>query len=101
MIAAKRVEIITSAREAEELCRGLPTLGIRRYTLIRHVAGHGKHLDADDLLDVFSNSMIVVICSEAETEHLLSWVVPQLERFGGICTVQDCAVVRPGSSSAA
>lgn len=91
MQAIKRVEVVTEFLEMPEIIEKVEELGISGYTLIKDVIGKGGRgfQQADELTDVFKNSLLLVACTDAQAEQLVTAIRPMLKKRGGICLVSD------------
>ena len=96
MRPVKRLEIVAATVDVPKVLKLLEELKVSGYTLIRDAEGmgdRGRRL-ADDMTDVFSNSYILVACSEELAVKVAKRVQPILERFGGVCLVSDATWIR-------
>ena len=84
----KKVEIIVSYLEVPAVLKILKKNLIENYTLISNVSGSGEHGFSGD--NSFTNSYIMIICTELETiERLADTMQPLLKKLGGILIVTD------------
>ncbi|CAD5963091.1 Nitrogen regulatory protein P-II [Planktothrix tepida] len=91
MQAVKKVEIIISTLEIQEVLEVLDEAKVTGYTVIKNASGKGdRGLSNDDLGSVFSNAYIMTVCTnEKQLEQIVSNVTPLLKRVGGVCLIND------------
>ncbi|CAD5922204.1 P-II family nitrogen regulator [Planktothrix agardhii] len=91
MQAVKKVEIIISSLEINEVLELLDQAKVTGYTVIKNTSGKGdRGFSNDDLGEVFSNTYIMTVCTtEKQLEQIISSVTPLLKRVGGVCLVND------------
>lgn len=87
----KKVEIITDAREMDEVRTVLEELGVSGYTIVRDVIGQGHRglQSSDDISGVFQNSYLLTTCEAEQVEVLAQAIRPLLKKRGGVCLVSD------------
>lgn len=97
MQAIKKVEIIIEYMELprllEVLKKEVPAVG---YTVIKEAIGAGGRgeMAGDGLSGEFTNSYLLIACSEDEANRIVEIVRPILKRFGGVCLVSDAMWVK-------
>ncbi|MEC4988098.1 MAG: transcriptional regulator [Oscillatoria sp. PMC 1068.18] len=91
MQEVKKVEIIVSSLEIEEVLQILDNIKVSGYTVIKNTSGKGDRGVSDDDLDrVFSNSYILTVCTnEKQLNQLVEIITPLLKKVGGICLVTE------------
>lgn len=91
MEAVKKVEIIISSLEINEVLELLDKAKVTGYTVINNTSGKGdRGLSNDDLGAVFSNAYIMTVCTnEKQLDQIVSSVTPLLKRVGGVCLIND------------
>ena len=87
----KKIEIIIDYLDLPKVVGKLRDLGIKGYTVIRDASGTGDRGEraGDGFSGEFTNSLILVACSEAESTRIIEAMRPMLKRFGGVCLVSD------------
>jgi nitrogen regulatory protein PII len=87
----KKVEIIISTLEVNEVLEILDTVRVSGYTVINNTSGKGdRGMSDNDLGRVFSNSYIMTVCTnEKQLNYLVDEITPVLKKIGGICLVTD------------
>lgn len=91
MQEVKKVEIIVSSLELDEVIEILDTIKVSGYTVIKNTYGKGdRGISYNDLGREFSNSYIMTVCSnEKQLFSLVEQLLPLLKRVGGVCLVTD------------
>ncbi|MFN0118083.1 MAG: P-II family nitrogen regulator [Elusimicrobiota bacterium] len=87
----KKVEVIADSVEMTKIIDTLEKLKISGYTLFKGVSGRGDRgmKNDDGLTGVFTNTYLIIVCSESESNAFIELVRPLLKRVGGICLVSD------------
>lgn len=96
MRPVKKVEIITASIEVKKVLALIEEAGASGYTLIRDAEGsgdRGKRL-ADEITDVFTNSYIMVCCTEEVANKIGEMVQKRISKYGGACIISDAVWVR-------
>lgn len=95
MQEVKKVEIIISSLELNEVIDILDTVRVSGYTILKNVSGKGDRGDSfNDLGREFSNSYIMTVCTnEKQLNILIDEVLPLLKKIGGICLITDSKTV--------
>ncbi|RFP63013.1 MAG: transcriptional regulator [Limnothrix sp. CACIAM 69d] len=95
MQLTKRVEIIVSSLELEEILEMLDGLKFPGYTVIRDASGKGDRGEfTNDLGREFGNCYILTTCQDVtQLDQLVTLLRPILKRVGGLCLVSDAALV--------
>ncbi len=93
MHSVKRLEIISTSLQLENLLKKLNAAEVPGYSVIRNVVGRGHDgevsTDSDFASTTLSNIYIVSFCSEAQVDSVLLSIQPILKRYGGVCYVSD------------
>jgi nitrogen regulatory protein PII len=95
MQPVKKLEIILDAPEEKTVTSVLDRIGVSGYTILRNVAGKGGRgiQRGDELTDVFSNVLIMTVCTAAEAEKVVELLGPLLRRVGGLCLISDATMI--------
>ena len=97
MQAIKKVEIIIGYTELPQLLVVLKkeVLAVG-YTVIKEVMGAGGRgeMAGDGLSGEFTNSYLLIACSEDEASRIVAIMQPILKRVGGVCLVSDAMWVK-------
>ena len=97
MQAIKKVEIIIEYMELARLLEVLKKEALAvGYTVIKEAFGAGGRgeMAGDGLSGEFTNSYLLIACSEDEANRIVEIVRPILKRFGGVCLVSDAMWVK-------
>lgn len=97
MQAIKKVEIIIECMVLPQLLEVLKKEDIAvGYTVIKEAFGAGGRgeMAGDGLSGEFTNSYLLIACSEDEANRIVEIVRPMLKRFGGVCLVSDAMWVK-------
>ena len=96
MQAIKRVEIIVSRAELNEVIRLLQNANAEGYTVIEKIRGKGNRgmQDGLGLSNAFMNSMVIWYCDEKDFENQKEAIRRLLEIAGGVCAVSDAQWVK-------
>jgi nitrogen regulatory protein PII len=97
MQAIKKVEIIIEYMELAWLLEVLKKEALAvGYTVIKEAFGVGGRgeMAGDGLSGEFTNSYLLIACSEDEANRIVEIVRPILKRFGGVCLVSDAMWVK-------
>lgn len=89
---AKKIEIITGSYDMREIIRIITAAGMPGYTLIPDVRGMGERgsRDADGLTEAFKNSLLILICEQAQWTSIQEPVRSLISRVGGMVMLTDC-----------
>ena len=97
MQAIKKVEIIIEYMALTGLLEVLKkeTLAVG-YTVIKEAFGAGERgeMAGDGISGEFTNSYLLIACSEDEANRIVEIVRPMLKQFGGVCLVSDAMWVK-------
>ena len=97
MQAIKKVEIIIEYMEVPRLLEVLKKeVAPVGYTVIKEAFGAGGRgeMAGDGFSGEFTNSYLLIACSEDEANRIVEIVRPILKRFGGVCLVSDAMWVK-------
>ena len=97
MQAIKKVEIIIEYMEVPRLLEVLKKEVVDvGYTVIKEAFGAGGRgeMAGDGFSGEFTNSYLLIACSEDEANRIVEIVRPILKRFGGVCLVSDAMWVK-------
>lgn len=91
MRPVKRIEIVADSASAARLLAALDQIGLRDYTVVKEVFGHGARGDrgGDPFSGAFDNSYILLIVAPDAADRAVETIRPLLERFGGMCVLSD------------
>ena len=91
-IAMKRIEIVVTEEELENLIKLLTSAGVRGYSYIKEVGGLGSRgvRRPDDVIWEEENAIMILACKEDQAEKIVDILRPKLKEFGGMCLVSDC-----------
>jgi nitrogen regulatory protein PII len=91
MQEVKKVEIIVSSLEVDEVLHILDTIRVSGYTVIKDASGKGERgFSYNDLGREFSNTYIMTVCTnQKQLLYLVEELLPLLKRIGGVCLVTD------------
>jgi nitrogen regulatory protein PII len=93
MHSVKRLEIISTSLQLENLLKKLDAAKVPGYSVIHNVVGRGHDsevsTDSDFASTTLSNIYIVSFCSDDQVKSVLSKIQPILKRYGGVCYVSD------------
>ena len=97
MQAIKKVEIIIEYMEVPRLLEVLKKEVVPvGYTVIKEAfaAGGRGEMAGDGFSGEFTNSYLLIACSESEANRIVEIVRPILKRLGGVCLVSDAMWVK-------
>jgi hypothetical protein len=95
MDTIKRIEIVIPAIELKPVVQRLEKIGIHKYSIIRHVIGHGEFGESsDDLDDRLSSVYILTTCLAGQEDALFLELQPILQKFGGMFLVSNAVCYR-------
>lgn len=91
MQEVKKVEIIISTLELDEIIDILDTIRVSGYTIVKNVSGKGERgTSYNDLGREFSNSYIMTVCTnEKQLNNLVDELLPLLKKIGGVCLITE------------
>jgi nitrogen regulatory protein PII len=95
MQQVKKVEIIISSLEVEEVSEILDKAKVSGYTVIKNALGKGERgFSYADFDEESSNSYVMTVCTnEQQLENLVNLLKPLLKKVGGVCLVTDATWV--------
>lgn len=96
MYSVKRLEIVIDRSYLNRLLKELESCGIEGYTVLDQVHGKGERglREGDALADIFTNTYVLVACSEEIAEKAVAGIRPILKMSGGMCLLSDAQWVR-------
>ncbi len=91
MQQVKKIEIIISILEINEVLDLLDKIGVSGYTVIKNASGKGDRGISDAEIDrIFSNTYVMTVCTnEKQLDYLIAEITPLLKKVGGVCLVTD------------
>ena len=92
----KKIEIIVEKMFADALIETIEAAGAKGYTLLPKISGKGSRgvRNGNQISDVFSNVMIIVIATEDVALRIIENSQEFLEDVAGIVLVSNVEVVR-------
>lgn len=91
-IAMKRIEIVVTEEELENLFALLNSAEVRGYSYIKEVGGLGSRgiRNPSDVIWEEENAIVILACKEEQAQKVVEILRPKLKEFGGMCLVSDC-----------
>ena len=91
MEALKKVQIIISSLEADDIIELFEKHGHKAYTRIEDIKGRGERgfQDGQGLARAFSNDMLIFIISEQTLNAIKEELRELMSEYGGLCLVSD------------
>lgn len=91
MEALKKVQIIISSLDADEIIDVFEQHGQKAYTRIEDIKGRGERgtQDGQGLARAFSNDMLIFIVSQETFDSLKEDLRELMKEYGGLCLVND------------
>ena len=91
MAALKKVQIIISSLEADEIIEVFENHGHYAYTRIEDIKGRGDRgtQDGQGLARAFSNDMLIFILEPRVLEATKNEIKELMSDYGGICLISD------------
>lgn len=91
-LAMKRIEIVVTEEELENLIKLLNSAGVRGYSYLKEVGGLGSRgvRRPDDVIWEEENAIVILACKEDQAEKIVEILRPKLKEFGGMCLISDC-----------
>jgi nitrogen regulatory protein PII len=83
----KRLDLICSERELDQVVQLIDAAGAPGYTVMRHVTGRGPHGAVSESMEFSgfgSNVHVIVFCEEGVVEAMRKRLQPVLEYYGGV-----------------
>jgi nitrogen regulatory protein PII len=89
MEALKKVQIIISSLEADEIIEVFERHGHNAYTRIEDIKGRGERgtQDGQGLARAFSNDMLIFIVPDQTFESVREELRELMQEYGGLCLV--------------
>ena len=88
----KRLDLIFSERELEQIVKSLETAEVPGYTVMKHVTGRGpERIVSEDMefTGFGTNAHVLVFCTQETLERLRPLVKPILNYYGGVAYISD------------
>lgn len=91
-ISMKRIEIVVTAEELENLIHLLMECSVRGYTVLKKAGGLGSRgtRSPDDVLWEEENAVVILACKEDQANKIVDALRPKLKGYGGMCLISDC-----------
>ena len=91
MEALKKVEVVISSLDAQEVIRVFDKYGHSAYTRVEDITGSGERgtQDGPGLARAFSNDLLIFVVSEPVFEKAKEEIRLLMEDYGGMCLVSD------------
>ncbi len=93
--ARKKIEIILGQTYIPRVLSLVKQANISGYTLIKNVLGSGIHgeQDAQELIDVTTNSYFIIIATEEKAKFFAEQVQLLMKKSGGMLLVSDVQLI--------
>ena len=88
----KRLDLIFSERELDELLKCLEKAEVPGYTVMKHVTGRGpERIVSEDMefTGFGANAHVIVFCQEETLERIRNQVKPILNYYGGVAYIAE------------
>ena len=88
----KRLDLIFSERELDEMLDCLEKAKVPGYTVMKHVTGRGpERIVSEDMefTGLGANAHVIVFCQEEVLERIKAKIQPILSYFGGVAYVSE------------
>ena len=91
MEALKKVEVVISSLDAQEVIRVFEKHGHSAYTRVEDIKGSGERgtQDGQGLARAFSNDLLIFVVNESVFEKAKEEIRLLMEDYGGLCLVSD------------
>lgn len=91
MEALKKVEIVISTLDANEVIELFEKYGHRPYTRIEDIKGRGERgeQDGQGLAKAFSNDILIFVVTERFFEKIKEEMREVMQEYGGLCLVSN------------
>lgn len=89
----KRLDLICSERELEQVVQLIDAAGAPGYSVMRHVTGRGPHGSVSEGMEfsgLGANVHVIVFCEESVLEAMRLRLRPLLDYYGGVGFVSAC-----------
>ena len=88
----KRLDLIFSERELDEMLKCLEKADVPGYTVMKHVTGRGpERIVSEDMefTGLGANAHVIVFCQEELLERIKNNVQPILSYYGGVAYISE------------
>ena len=88
----KRLDLIFSERELDEMLKCLEKAEVPGYTVMKHVTGRGpERVVSEDMefTGLGANAHVIVFCQEEVLERIKNNVQPILSYYGGVAYISE------------
>ena len=88
----KRLDLIFSERELDEMLKCLEKAEVPGYTVMKHVTGRGpERVVSEDMefTGLGANAHVIVFCQEEVLERIKNYVKPILSYYGGVAYISE------------
>ena len=88
----KRLDLIFSERELDEMLKCLEKAEVPGYTIMKHVTGRGpERIVSEDMefTGLGANAHVIVFCQEEVLERIKANIQPILSYFGGVAYISE------------
>ena len=88
----KRVDLIFSERELDDILSALEKAEVPGYTVMKHATGRGpERIVTEDMefTGLGANAHVIVFCQEEVLERIKKNVLPILSYYGGVAYVSE------------
>tara|TARA_B100000029_G_C17114782_1_gene792815 strand:- start:267 stop:548 length:282 start_codon:yes stop_codon:yes gene_type:complete len=90
----KRLDLIFSERELNEMLKCLEKAEVPGYTVMKHVTGRGpERVVSEDMefTGLGANAHVIVFCQESILERIKANVQPILNYYGGVAYISEAS----------
>ena len=90
----KRLDLIFSERELDEMLKCLEKAEVPGYTVMKHVTGRGpERVVSEDMefTGLGANAHVIVFCQEEVLERIKNNVQPILSYYGGVAYISEAS----------
>ena len=88
----KRLDLIFSERELDEMLKCLEKSEVPGYTVMKHVTGRGpERIVSEDMefTGLGANAHVIVFCEESVLDRIKSHIQPILNYYGGVAYISE------------
>ena len=92
----KRLDLIFSERELDEMLKCLEKAEVPGYTVMKHVTGRGpERIVSEDMefTGLGANAHVIVFCDEEVIERIKENTLPLLNYYGGVAFVSEATTL--------
>ena len=90
----KRLDLIFSERELDEMLKCLEKAEVPGYTVMKHVTGRGpERVVSEDMefTGLGANAHVIVFCQESLLEKIKNNIQPILSYYGGVAYISEAS----------